>query len=486
MAALQELQVEANRVDTMGHPTADTFRKSLPENASALEIFVRTGELPPGANRDAMRQERSLTKGRSAEKARKRKKDKGKKKKKKSKKRSSTSTSASPSSSDSDLEEHRFREHLDQSQKGTFRDLPETTLVRARRRWKWLHHNIVPPKVRECSDAQLSALAGRFLKRKKIVYFDFGIFRPNAAELQKLLAQIGGPGSRLPDGRRRGDFAGPHNFLMWSKYWDVAAYGCEGLDILSPTVTFGYHSMIQTWDEEWNADGQSWWIIAEADEYMRQWKMREYLNNLIEIKDPSLVGDSFRHGDRRMEAVFEVALRDKDWWNTNIKDRIQREKHDLLKKKEEQATHFGPLRRITLQGGGQQQSGQQSQQQGDNQDRQQDGPPKISKRQRKRARIGQNNAGGGKGASGSVGHPEGPAYPPPGAGAQVPPPAGLGAASGAQNKGKGKDKGTGQDKGGKGGKGDKSGKPSKNLGICNNWRRTGSCWRGDQCWFRHE
>ena len=55
---------------------------------------------------------------------------------------------------------------------------------------------------------------------------------------------------------------------------------------------------------------------------MRRKRFKTYLRRLREVQDDSLVGESFLNGDRRMEALFSMAIRDKEFWEKEVLKRV--------------------------------------------------------------------------------------------------------------------------------------------------------------------
>ena len=469
--ALKDCEEEQGRQETMGHPHASKTKSDLPAAPTILDTFIRTGVLPDESKGPA-RERREKSSGRSADrKQRKHKKskhnDKGKKKKKKRQASSGSSVpslSSDESESSSSEDDHKYREWLDQGLgQRTFRDLPDESCDRALRRWKWLNHGRHLPRTIQCSPEQLSALAARFNKRKTVLYADAGIFRPNAKTMREKLQQEGMPGSTLPDGRRRPKLQQPQSYEEWTVFWGCFAMGTEGLDILSPAVTWEYRELIFNLDEEWNSEGIYWYVICEADIEMRSVRFLEYLRRMRRADHPALLGDSFRNGDRRMEALFEQGIADSAFWQEEVEKRVTRLRQKLSDPKTKMKGDHGPLRRepVHHEPTGKRQAVVP-------QVRTEDKPLTKGARLRanKRARK---------------------------AGAQIPPPALLNLGQNApppppppfqQNQGQGKGKGLGKQLG----KNiqnlqQNKGKGAGKTGICHNWQRTGSCPRGASCWF---
>ena len=249
--------------------------------------------------------------------------------------------------------------------------------------------------------------------------------------------------------------------------------GTEGLDILSPAITYDYNQKIFQLDLEWNSDGLHWWVIYEADVEMRSIRFKEYLRRMRRTDHPGLKGESFRNGDRRMEALFEMALQDDAFWAEEVEKRVTRLRLKLTDPKSAHKEEHGPLRREPL-----------------NEDapsrksaavltpRTEQPPPATAsktaernarKRAAKKARIAASNA----------------RFPPPTSlTASPPPPAPPAVVAGQQGLGRGGRKGFGKNLGQNAtNQQNNKGKGAGKTGICHQWARTGTCPRGTSCWF---
>ena len=331
--ALDRSLAAHTRIDTMGHPRPEeaplppiTRRPAppLPAPLNALDRFSKG--IPDRADTRSPRRPAS---------SRRRSRSRGGKKSKKKR-------AASSSGSSSDGDAHRYREWLDQNQAGTFHELSEDAIWDAELRWAYLHHGLTLPENIRPVPEQWSAVAARFDKKSsKVLFEDSGIFRPAMAEARAAMEAMGLPGSKLPDGKRRGRYQGVQTFPQWLRYWGIRSSTEEGLDITSPAVNVEYQMNFAELNALWNKENKFWWICAAADHKMRTVQFKTWLRQMRRSQDPALRGESFRNGDRRMEALYERGARDEKFWNKELIQMVLAAQAGLLKKSDTTDNDFG-------------------------------------------------------------------------------------------------------------------------------------------------
>ena len=136
---------------------------------------------------------------------------------------------------------------------------------------------------------------------------------------------------------------GVGSFPGWLRYWSIWGVTTEGLDICSPAVNVDYATNFAELNALWNADNRHWWILSGADLKMRTTQFQDWLRSMRKSKDPALVGSTFRHQDRRMEALFERGAKDDRFWQKEVVQMVLAERAGLLKKGDFNQPDFGAI-----------------------------------------------------------------------------------------------------------------------------------------------
>ncbi|CAE8690656.1 unnamed protein product, partial [Polarella glacialis] len=164
------------------------------------------------------------------------------------------------------------------------------------------------PDVEPTSD-QLSALS-QLTKSGSVPYADFSVFGPYGQRLLRKLVFVSFTLSPSGDWQRR-ELPGPPEFETWWRCWRVYKVAMLLLDVADPERLEAYGEHIRGLR---NTYVDSWFLVYQADVRMRS-EHFERLRRRLAAKP-----DFNYSGARPWNAVFAQAVRESEFWATEVKE----------------------------------------------------------------------------------------------------------------------------------------------------------------------
>ena len=197
---------------------------------------------------------------------------------------------------------------VDQTLDAEINQMPSSAVTQAFADYETLHGAEPHPDIEPSAD-QISALQ-QLLLAKAVPYADFAVFGPYGLRMLRRLVFV----SWFFDGEnwKHRELPGPPDYNAWHRCWKV--YRCTMLLLKQVSVARldEYGEFIRTMHERYGS--KCWWLVYQADVRMRS-EHFERIRRRLESK-PEF---GYSAGNP-WNAVFAAAVRDSDFWNSEVKE----------------------------------------------------------------------------------------------------------------------------------------------------------------------
>ena len=186
------------------------------------------------------------------------------------------------------------------------------------KRYKEANDGLHPTEAEEATPDQLQGIAVK-LRQDVVPYADFGVLRPYGLRLERTLKFH----ARLWDPTKAEfvakELPGPPSLAEWLRSWKVYTFIMIALGAASRARLERYRERVVALAEKYGGiRGDSWWIVALADQRMRSERMERLRRELESANGDIGYGGVVLDKKCPWDAVFLRAATDTEFWNAEV------------------------------------------------------------------------------------------------------------------------------------------------------------------------